>query len=56
MTLNRSIEERIPPLMIRIIAESTLDRLAHNAHELVTEGLSYRSRQRPGKPPEAPQP
>lgn len=31
-----------------ILAQSALDRLAHNAYQIVIEGESYRSRQRPG--------
>ena len=51
VTSNRSIEEWIPLFDDPILANSALDRLAHNAHQIVIEGDSYRSRQRPGRPP-----
>lgn len=55
VTSNRSIEEWIPLFDDPILANSALDRLAHNAHQVVIEGDSYRSRQRPGAaPPPAP--
>ena len=31
-----------------ILAQSAIDRLAHNAYQVVIEGDSYRKRQRPG--------
>jgi DNA replication protein DnaC len=48
VTSNRSIDEWIPLFDDPILAQSALDRLAHNAHQVVIEGDSYRSRQRPG--------
>ena len=51
VTSNRSIDEWIPLFDDPILAQSALDRLAHNAHQIVIEGESYRSRQRPGAAP-----
>lgn len=48
VTSNRAIEEWIPLFDDPILAQSALDRLAHNAHQITIEGDSYRSRQRPG--------
>jgi DNA replication protein DnaC len=48
VTSNRAIEEWIPLFDDPILAQSALDRLAHNAHQVVIEGESYRKRQRPG--------
>ena len=48
VTSNRSIDEWIPLFDDPILAPSALDRLAHNAYQVVLEGDSYRSRQRPG--------
>jgi DNA replication protein DnaC len=53
VTSNRAIEEWIPLFEDPILAQSALDRLAHNAHQVVMDGPSYRSRQRPGQPVEA---
>jgi DNA replication protein DnaC len=47
VTSNRTIEEWIPLFDDPILAQSALDRLAHNAHQLVIEGESYRRHQRP---------
>jgi len=47
VTSNRSIEEWIPLFDDPILANSALDRLAHNAYQVVIDGESYRSRQRP---------
>jgi DNA replication protein DnaC len=50
ITSNRAIEEWIPLFDDPILAQSALDRLAHNAYQLVMEGEeSYRKRQRPGQ-------
>lgn len=49
LTSNRAIEEWIPLFDDPILAQSSLDRLAHNAHQITIEGDSYRSRQRPGQ-------
>ncbi len=51
VTSNRAIEEWIPLFDDPILAQSALDRLAHNAYQVVMEGESYRSRQRPGATP-----
>ena len=48
LTSNRGIEEWIPLFDDPILAQSALDRLAHNGHQVVLEGPSFRSRQRPG--------
>lgn len=47
VTSNRSIEEWIPLFDDPILAQSALDRLAHNAHQIVVEGESYRMKQCP---------
>ena len=54
VTSNRSIEEWIPLFDDPILAQSALDRLAHNAYQVVIDGDSYRSRQRPGIAPSTP--
>ena len=51
VTSNRAIEEWIPLFDDPILAQSALDRLAHNAYQLVIEGESYRKQQRPGEMP-----
>ena len=56
VTSNRGIEEWIPLFDDPILAQSALDRLAHNAHQVVIEGGSYRKRQRPGGDTPAPAP
>ena len=38
VTSNRAIEEWIPLFADPILAQSALDRLAHNVHQLVLEG------------------
>jgi len=48
-TSNRPIEEWIPLFDDPILAQSALDRLAHNAYQVVLDGDSYRKRQRPGQ-------
>jgi DNA replication protein DnaC len=50
VTSNRAIEEWIPLFEDPVLAQSALDRLAHNAHQVVIEGESFRSRQKPGGP------
>ena len=47
-TSNRTVEEWIPLFDDPMLAQSALDRLAHNAHQVVMEGDSYRKRQAPG--------
>ncbi|MGH8647607.1 MAG: ATP-binding protein [Gammaproteobacteria bacterium] len=54
VTSNRAIDEWIPLFDDPILAQSALDRLAHNGHQVVIEGQSYRSRQRPGRTPDPP--
>jgi DNA replication protein DnaC len=49
VTSNRAIEEWIPLFDDPVLAQSALDRLAHNAYQVVLEGESYRKRQRPGE-------
>lgn len=46
-TSNRAIEEWIPLFADPILAQSALDRLAHNAYQVVIEGDSYRKKQGP---------
>ena len=50
-TSNRTIDEWIPLFDDPMLAQSALDRLAHNAHQLTIEGESYRKRQAPGTRP-----
>jgi DNA replication protein DnaC len=50
-TSNRTVEEWIPLFDDPMLAQSALDRLAHNAHQVVIEGDSYRKRQAPGARP-----
>jgi DNA replication protein DnaC len=50
-TSNRAVEEWIPLFDDPILAQSALDRLAHNAYQIVMEGESYRSKLRPGQSP-----
>jgi DNA replication protein DnaC len=47
VTSNRTVDEWIPLFDDPILAQSALDRLAHNAHQVVMEGDSYRKRQGP---------
>ncbi len=47
-TSNRTVEEWIPLFDDPMLAQSALDRLAHNAHQVVIEGDSYRKPQAPG--------
>jgi DNA replication protein DnaC len=49
VTSNRTIDEWIPLFDDPILAQSAIDRLAHNAYQVVLEGESYRKRQRPGE-------
>jgi DNA replication protein DnaC len=46
---NRTIDEWIPLFDDPILAQSAIDRLAHNAYQVVMEGESYRKRLRPGE-------
>jgi len=47
VTSNRTVDEWIPLFDDPILAQSALDRLAHNAHQVVMEGNSYRKKQGP---------
>jgi DNA replication protein DnaC len=47
-TSNRDVSEWIPLFDDPILAQSALDRLAHNAHQIVIDGDSYRKRRSPG--------
>jgi DNA replication protein DnaC len=49
VTSNRSIDEWIPLFEDPVLAQSAIDRLAHNAYQVVMEGESYRKLQRPGE-------
>lgn len=46
-TANRSVDEWIPLFDDPLLANSAVDRFAHNAHQIVIEGESYRKRQGP---------
>jgi len=56
LTSNRSIDEWIPLFEDPVLAQSAIDRLAHNAYQVVMEGESYRKRQRPGECAARPRP
>jgi DNA replication protein DnaC len=56
LTSNRTIDEWIPLFDDPILAQSAIDRLAHNAYQVVIEGDSYRKRQRPGHSDSVPTP
>jgi len=47
VTSNRTVDEWVPLFEDPILAQSALDRLAHNAYQVVMEGDSYRKRQGP---------
>ncbi len=49
ITSNRAVEEWIPLFNDPLLAQSAVDRFAHNAHQIVIEGDSYRSKQGPAK-------
>jgi DNA replication protein DnaC len=49
VTSNRTIDEWIPLFEDAILAQSAVDRFAHNAYQVVIDGESYRKRQRPGE-------
>lgn len=48
LTSNRTVDEWIALFDDPILAQSAIDRLAHNAHQVIIEGESYRERQGPG--------
>jgi DNA replication protein DnaC len=56
LTSNRSIDEWIPLFEDPVLAQSAIDRLAHNAYQVVMEGESYRKLQRPGERAARPHP
>ncbi len=47
VTSNRTVDEWIPLFDDPILAQSALDRLAHNAYQVVMDGESYRKNQGP---------
>lgn len=47
VTSNRTVDEWIPVFDDPILAQSALDRLAHNAYQVIMEGDSYRKKQGP---------
>jgi len=47
ITSNRDVQEWMALFDDPIMANSALDRIAHNAHQLVIEGESYRKRRQP---------
>ncbi len=47
LTSNRTVEEWIPLFDDPLLAQSALDRLANNAHQVTIEGESYRRRLQP---------
>jgi len=49
VTSNRSVEEWIPLFDDPLLAQSAIDRLAHNAYQVVMDGPSYRDKQRPDR-------
>lgn len=51
VTSNRTVDEWIPLFDDPILAQSAMDRLAHNAYQIVMEGDSFRGTLRPGKNP-----
>ncbi len=51
VTSNRTIEEWIPLFDDPILAQSALDRLAHNGYQVIIDGPRYRSRQHRGQTP-----
>jgi len=55
-TSNRDIHEMVALFDDPALAQSALDRLAHNAHQVVIEGESYRKRQGPANRNEHPRP
>jgi len=47
ITSNRDVHEWMALFDDQIMANSALDRIAHNAHQLVIEGESYRKKKNP---------
>jgi DNA replication protein DnaC len=56
VTSNRTIDEWVPLFDDPVLAQSAIDRLAHNAYQVVIDGESFRKRQRPGEPRDAVRP
>ena len=56
VTSNRTIDEWIPLFDDPFLAQSAIDRFAHNAYQVVLEGESFRKRQRPGENGARPRP
>lgn len=48
VTSNRGVEEWIPLFDDPLLAQSAIDRLAHNAYEITIDGPTYRGNQGPG--------
>jgi DNA replication protein DnaC len=49
LTSNRSPVDWYPLFPNPVVAESLLDRLINNSHQLLMNGASYRPRNRPGR-------
>ena len=49
LTSNRSPVDWYPLFPNPVVAESLLDRLINNSHQLLMNGASYRPRKRPGR-------
>ena len=47
LTSNRTVDEWLPLFADPVLAQSALDRLGHNAHQVVIDGESYRMKQGP---------
>ena len=50
ITSNRTTDEWVPLFNDPLLAQSALDRLAHNAHQIIMEGDSYRPKLGPESP------
>jgi len=48
LTSNRHVDEWVPLFADPVLSQSALDRLAHNAHQIVIEGETYRGLRGPG--------
>ena len=48
LTSNRAPQDWYPLFPNPVVAESPLDRLINNSHQVVMNGPSYRPRKRPG--------
>lgn len=51
VTSNREPKEWLPLLSDRLLAEAVVDGFGNNAFDLVLDGTSYRTRQKPGIEP-----